>query len=299
MDDSITIGAENLISSKRASELSGYAQDYIGQLARRELIRGTRIAGLWYVSLESLNAYKSSADLYQQRPSRPTQSVPEADSIISFDGHDYISAARAARITGYTPDYVGQLARSGKIMARQIANRWYVHRDEILAHKREKDALLGAIQAQSVGIRSSRTAAPSPHDFTEPFFTYRTERDDLIAQPSSDKDSVKEDHRESDGGADDVHIPAIRRDVAWKKKDTSAQKKWPRAFVGVAGLTTVFMVLIGFLGVERESIYSYLEEHRLNIGQVASVSSAIHALEEFTDWVEDLFGVEIDYKRIE
>ena len=284
------IGAENLISSKRASELSGYAQDYIGQLARKGLIQGKRVAGLWYVSLESLNAYKSSADLYQQRPQRSLQSAPEADSIISFDGHDYVSAARAAHITGYTPDYVGQLARNGKIMSRQIANRWYVHRDEILAHKREKDALLGAVQARSVGIASSL------HDFTEPFFTYRTERDDLIAQLDSDKNAAEGGYQESYDEGEEVDVP-IRRDVAWKRDDKRAKKGSWRVLVPAAALTIVFVVSASSLWMKREAIYVYVQEHRLNIGQVASVSSAKGALEKFTDWVEDLFGAEVDYKR--
>jgi len=290
------IGAENLISSKRASELSGYAQDYIGQLARKGLIQGKRVAGLWYVSLESLNAYKSSADLYQQRPQRSLQSAPEADSIISFDGHDYVSAARAAHITGYTPDYVGQLARNGKIMSRQIANRWYVHRDEILAHKREKDALLGAVQARSVGIASSRPPTPSLHDFTEPFFTYRTERDDLIAQLDSDKNAAEGGYQESYDEGEEVDVP-IRRDVAWKRDDKRAKKGSWRVLVPAAALTIVFVVSASSLWMKREAIYVYVQEHRLNIGQVASVSSAKGALEKFTDWVEDLFGAEVDYKR--
>ena len=47
MDASLIIGDENLISSKRAAESSGYAQDYIGQLARKGLIEARRIGGLW------------------------------------------------------------------------------------------------------------------------------------------------------------------------------------------------------------------------------------------------------------
>ena len=56
MTNEITLEGEEYISSKRASELSGYAQDYIGQLARVAAIDAKRIGGLWYVSLDSLDA---------------------------------------------------------------------------------------------------------------------------------------------------------------------------------------------------------------------------------------------------
>ncbi len=139
------------ISSKRASELSGYAQDYIGQLARKGLIAAQRVGGLWFISMDSLTEYKSHADAYV--PQLPEKKVaPDADSLVSFDGKDHISASRAAKITGYHPDYVGQLARSGAIISRQVGNRWYIDREGILAHKNEKDRLLGAVQAQSVGL---------------------------------------------------------------------------------------------------------------------------------------------------
>src|SRR3989344_9003329 len=154
MSDSMFIQGKAYISSKRASELSGYAQDYIGQLARKGLIDAQRVGGLWFVSQASLTEYKSNADRYTpQLPQK--KEAPDVSSLISFDGKDPVSASRAAKITVYHPDYVGQLARSGAIISRQVGNRWYVDRAALLAHKKEKDGLLGAVQAQSVGISRS------------------------------------------------------------------------------------------------------------------------------------------------
>jgi hypothetical protein len=153
MTDELTIEGKQYISSKRASDLSGYAQDYVGQLARKGFIDAQRIGGLWYVFMESLLKYKEKAESYVPQPPQASFRNESPDTLISFDGKDYVSAARASEITGYHQDYVGQLARSGKILSRQVGNRWYVDREGIMAHKQEKDDLLGAVQSQSVGIK--------------------------------------------------------------------------------------------------------------------------------------------------
>jgi len=47
--DSIDIGGRRYISSKRAAEITGYAKDYVGQLARGEKVLATRVGRAWYV----------------------------------------------------------------------------------------------------------------------------------------------------------------------------------------------------------------------------------------------------------
>lgn len=167
MADEITLSGKKFVSSKRAAEETGYAQDYIGQLARGGSIEAQRVGGLWYVSLHSLRSYKSKPEDAESADINDTDdvvqssfSVPHAahDEFVSFDGKDYISASRASQITGYNQDYVGQLARTGKILARQVGNRWFVERSGILAHKEQKDALLAAVQSQSVGIVPAHVA---------------------------------------------------------------------------------------------------------------------------------------------
>ena len=51
---------------------------------------------------------------------------------IDFGGKEFISAKEAARITGYTSDYVGQLWRGGKIQSRMVGRVWFVNKDSIL-----------------------------------------------------------------------------------------------------------------------------------------------------------------------
>ena len=54
---------------------------------------------------------------------------------IYLKGKKYISAKRAADITGYASDYIGQLCRAKKIPANLVGRSWYVLESEILDHK--------------------------------------------------------------------------------------------------------------------------------------------------------------------
>ena len=54
---------------------------------------------------------------------------------ILIEGKEYVSSERAAKLVGYTKDYVGQLARAGKIDAKRIGRSWYIAQDSINKHK--------------------------------------------------------------------------------------------------------------------------------------------------------------------
>ncbi len=56
---------------------------------------------------------------------------------IDIGGVRYIKASEAAAQFGYTADYVGQLARAGKIEATQFGRSWYVREDHIMGHKND------------------------------------------------------------------------------------------------------------------------------------------------------------------
>lgn len=53
---------------------------------------------------------------------------------LNLKGKKYISSKRAHEITGYTKDYVGQLARGGKIPAERVGRAWYIDEDALRAH---------------------------------------------------------------------------------------------------------------------------------------------------------------------
>jgi hypothetical protein len=58
-----------------------------------------------------------------------------ADESLTLEGRKYVSSGRAARLYGYTKDYVGQLCRAGKLDAQLIGRSWYVSEDSIRKHK--------------------------------------------------------------------------------------------------------------------------------------------------------------------
>lgn len=52
--DELDVGGKRYISSKRGAELTGYAKDYIGQLARAGKVPGTRFGRAWFVEEAAL-----------------------------------------------------------------------------------------------------------------------------------------------------------------------------------------------------------------------------------------------------
>ncbi len=52
-----------------------------------------------------------------------------------LSGKKYISSKRASELTGYAKDYVGQLARGGKIPATRVGRAWYVDETALLLHE--------------------------------------------------------------------------------------------------------------------------------------------------------------------
>lgn len=56
------------------------------------------------------------------------------DEILIGD-KNYISSRRAAKLTGYAKDYIGQLCREGRVAARLVGRSWYVLETAIQDHR--------------------------------------------------------------------------------------------------------------------------------------------------------------------
>lgn len=320
MSDSMWIQGKEYISSKRASELSGYAQDYIGQLARKGLIAAQRVGGLWFVSMTSLTEYKSNADTYlPQLPEK--KEAPDVDSLISFDGKDHISASRAAKITGYHPDYVGQLARSGAIISRQVGNRWYVDRAALLTHKKEKDGLLGAVQAQSVGL-----SAPKPLEFSSaqervpepaldrysgpgPFLTYTRDDGDLL--PVIEKSAPVSPPQEPSDSDEEHSVPirvlskerTLQHTMPVKRVKSRGSVHGKTIYYGTfkslaaAALTIVIVLSFGFASFKNSSNYATGANPAVQRNMLASGAAA--AIEWIGEFVQNFLVKELVYRRAE
>ncbi|MDO8522878.1 MAG: hypothetical protein Q7S12_01150, partial [bacterium] len=55
---------------------------------------------------------------------------------IFFDQEKYISVKKAASLTGYADDYIGQLCRLNKIKCRMVGHNWYVSESSILSYQK-------------------------------------------------------------------------------------------------------------------------------------------------------------------
>jgi len=322
MSDELVVDGVSYISSKRAAQATGYAQDHVGYLARTGQVEARRIGGLWYVSADSLQAYKQKADSYKPQPpqARPPK---DPDSIISLDGKDYISASRAAEMTGYHQDYVGQLAREGKVLSRQIGNRWYVERTGVVGHKKEKDALLGAVQAEAVGL-STRVAAKDGHperlenskyNGTSSYFTYTDDNGDLMplsAESSSDfPDTPEESATFGEEDKDEVST-AVEHKIPIRVLEASSgiaqmgsknppmpqklvPESWKPALSWATGaLATVVIVLtIGYVSVSTNALYARMVPDSSS----ALVNRASDALSRIAEILESWIAPEVVYRR--
>lgn len=315
MSDDVIVDGKPYVTSRRASEISGYAQDYIGQLSRTNLIDARRVGGLWYVSIASLDSYKDKAGLYIPEPPQQV-TAPTSDSLLMFDGRDYVSATRASQISSYNPDYVGQLARSGKILSRQIGNRWYVDREGLLAHKREKDALLAAVQADSVGIVHSSGSVPatsSSNQEENPYLRYIQDQGDLmpvIEVPDAElSESLSALSEEKD--SEEYKIPirvgrpilmhrsahglAASETPVTKGSKKVAQKPMFYGLLAASVFTVVIVLSMGLFSLQGRSTYALGTLHAISRERlVAGVASA---LTEAGDVIERLLVRELVYRR--
>ncbi|RJQ34746.1 hypothetical protein C4556_02015 [Candidatus Parcubacteria bacterium] len=310
MTDEINVGGKRYILSRRAAEMSGYSQDYIGQLARGGHIDAQRIGGLWYVEMESLLNYKKDSD--NQKPEPPKPSIQQdPDTLVFFDGKEFISASRASKLSGYAQDYVGQLARSGKVLSRQVGTRWYVDREALLEHKKEKDALLAAVQANAVGIRRNEpqpleeAANPSERPLGL-HFNYAPEHADLLPR-LSENPSLEEDRTKPEEEIHAIPIHIVRREssVRHQTAPQSEISKTPSRLwqyrTGVAPKLLAVLSLTLILGVSSliafRGIAGSFAGNPAKNESFAVVSGALGGLDGVTAMLERLLVPEIIYRR--
>lgn len=136
---SISIENKTYLTTEEAAQTAGYTIDYVGQLCRNKKIACTRVSGHWFVERENFHAYLQSNGIQPRDVNTGEESSAQVtgDGVVMHDGVEYISTARAADLTGYTQDYVGQLARSGEVAARKVGRRWFTAREALLKHKKE------------------------------------------------------------------------------------------------------------------------------------------------------------------
>jgi len=317
MSDEIKVGDETFISSKRASEITGYARDYIGQLARKGLIEARRIGGLWYISAQSLKAYKQEAESFKPELPQDAKHREEPETIVSFDGKEYVSATKAADVTGYHQDYVGQLAREERVPSRQIGTRWYVERDSLLSHKKQKDALLAAVQAESVGIRPPKTVQKDLTDMTYsgagPYMTYTKDESDLLPTMLEDpynRSVSRQNEAPRSAHISRIHAIPIRKLEPLGDENTEAERRYQLsrdsrparrkkrpmsgARISVVVATIVIVVVVGYVSFQSSAVYTQLGLGNNGFALAAYVADALTSIGDF---IENIVAPEIIFDR--
>lgn len=307
MSDEILVHGKNYVSSKRAAEETGYARDYIGQLCRGGLIAAERVGGLWYVSLESLREYEKNAEA-AKAAAVAQLTTKEHESSLHFEGREYISASRASKISGYNQDYVGQLARGGKIPSHQVGNRWYVDRDALLKHKAEKDALLAAVQAESVGINRLQPAIRPERN--EPRLVYIHEERDLLPKIGEKKVEITQTsalnapirhetvplREKMLDNAQNQSTPLILAPIAPAARipelKTARRSRKPVAALAGTALTIILMLSIGIATMSNNVIIASSVPSR---DQLAS--AGLETVGKIGDFIENTINPELTYIR--
>lgn len=309
MAQEINLGGTIYISSSRAAEKFGYSQDYIGQLLRAGRIIGKKIGGMWYVLEESLLGHRSQADAFVPTPPLKSElqyatNVP--DSLLSFDGTPYVSAAEGSRITGYSQDYVGQLAREGAILSRQVGKRWYVDAKALKSHKAEKDYLLSKVQAASVGLREINSA---PDALLEEFeLHYKYETDNRVLLPNLRALSAAADESEDANKIPIRVIHAMNRVSRLpahtvSDSDAEAPVRAPRISIFYGSFTAIvatIVVVVAYNVNLVQMIPTYGSSQSAVVRSTALADAAESGVRIATNTIRDIFfSNEIRYQRTE
>ncbi len=327
MSQPLLLNGKEYVSSKSAAQSSGYAQDYIGQLARGGLIDAERVGGLWYVSMDSLLGYKRNADTIKPIPPQAPAQPYDSESVVSFDGKDYISASRAAKLTGYHQDYVGQLARKGSILSRQIGNRWYVDREGLLSHKSEKDRLLAVVQREAVGLAHRSTAegltlsspvrkevptytpTPSRHANTTPLLTYSSDERDLFPNLRTSEPEIEAQPHSETTSARPVAIrnvssipypPEIAKMTSYKAPKPARSGSQAAKMAGRAAIALTIVVVLGYgiTYLKDSSIYASLKpQSSLTVSETSYAAAVWQAIDFLGESFEGLIAPEMIYER--
>ncbi len=149
MNNELYFSGKKFISAKRASEISGYTADYIGQLCRLKKLENRRIGKAWFVAENSLLEHIKNSTLKPSERPVPTPTLKSSTQVLPSSYFSptpilglkpeqeifYVSAKRASEITGYTQDYIGQLCRSNNLDCKQVGKRWFISEVSLLEHK--------------------------------------------------------------------------------------------------------------------------------------------------------------------
>jgi hypothetical protein len=77
------------------------------------------------------------------------------EEILSIGGKTYMASSSAAKATGYVPDYIGQLCRSGKVEALRVGRVWFVDVGSLSAYVEGDDSTMTSIVRKKCSLKNT------------------------------------------------------------------------------------------------------------------------------------------------
>lgn len=204
-----------------------------------------------------------------------------------FDGKQYISSSRAAKISGYVNDYIGQLCRDGKLECRMVGRSWYVSLDSLISHKSSNG---GNIKSRAKKNFSRVTNS----EFSEPesLPSEQISGFSVVISKVGDVDQIGLDVGNS-VRADEISIPInistevqnrVEKNILYSKSNdnvkhvsahaschTAFEKKFPK----LVGITIAFLFAISVFGSFLNSNYQMQLAYREIGSSIEETFSAV------------------------
>jgi len=86
---------------------------------------------------------------------------------LTFEGKRFLSSAEAAKVVGYSPDYIGQLCRGGKLVSKRVGKSWFVEESSMRSYK-ALDLNHTPKKAERLNSRPQRSSNPAKSEHAPP-----------------------------------------------------------------------------------------------------------------------------------
>ena len=126
---------------------------------------------------------------------------------ILIEEKKYISSKRAAKVTGYAKDYIGQLCREGRVPARLVGRAWYVLESAIQDHRFGDSGIEPEKSIETTPLVGKQDRSTLPSTWEAPRYETQSEEilpsiNMLIEESSEPVDSRKKELSSSQNAQD-------------------------------------------------------------------------------------------------
>lgn len=125
---------EREVTIERAIQLTGFSRHHLERLIKARVIDAHEKDGVQLLKVSSLEAH--SEKRAQKRAQKKEERAAEQEESIVTDGAKYVSLNRAARLSGYTQEYIQNLTTDGVVHTKFLGERLYIDIESLFAHRR-------------------------------------------------------------------------------------------------------------------------------------------------------------------